>query len=124
MEPNVTLKNVSDGDIVIILENLLDNAMEAAQKAEEHDRFIKVRIYHENEGRICVIKTENSFAVPIKYNKNGKILSGKKQGLHGFGLKSVNRTAAKYGGYLQCMNENNIFTAILLISESFSEKKI
>ncbi len=116
VEPNIHLDNVSDGDIVIMLENLLVNAMEGVQKTDQTNRFLKVRIYHENEGRICVIKIENSFSSPLKYNKKGQLLSSKKQGLHGFGLKSVNQTAQKYGGYLQCTNENNVFTSILLLS--------
>lgn len=117
VEPNVSMEVFSDADIVIMLGNLLDNALEAAAKLPEKERFIKVRIYNENNGKFCVIKTENSFLTPVKYNKKGLILSSKKNDLHGFGLKSVNQTANKYGGYLQCSSENNVFTAILLLSE-------
>lgn len=124
VEPKVRLANVSDGDIVIMLENLLVNAIEAAKRADDAERFIKVRIYHENEGRICVIKIENSFSTPIKYNKKGSIVSGKKQGLHGYGLKSVNQTAEKYGGYLQCSAKDNVFTSVLFLAEELSDKKI
>ena len=122
VEPNVCLNNISDGDIVIMLGNLLDNALEAVKKSTEENRFIKVRIYHENDGRICVIKIENSFLTPIIYSKKGKILTNKKHGSHGFGLKSIDKTAQKYGGYLQCSYKDNIFTSILLLSDNSSDK--
>ncbi len=118
VEPSVSLKNISDGDIVIMLGNLLDNAIEAAIKAEENRRFIKVRIYHGNAGKICVIKIENSFITPVQYNKKGAVISIKSHGLHGFGIKSVDQTAKKYGGFLKYSEQDNIFTSILVLSES------
>ncbi len=117
VEPDVCLQNVSDGDIVIMLGNLLDNAIESTSRITDSTRYINIRIYHENAGHICVIKVENPFLTPVKYNKKGHILTSKKQGLHGYGLKSVNQTAGKYGGYLQCTDENQTFTSILILSE-------
>ncbi|MBQ6995434.1 MAG: sensor histidine kinase [Lachnospiraceae bacterium] len=118
VEPYVRLKNISDGDVVIILGNLLDNAIESAAKQIHSSSFIKVRIYQENGGKFCVIKIENSFHTPVRYNEKGLILTHKKHGLHGYGLKSINQTAKKYGGYLECSEKNNIFTSILLLPEA------
>ncbi len=122
VEPDIRLKNISDGDIVIILGNLLDNAIEAVKKIEDAKRYIKVRIYHENNGRICVIKIENPLVTPIKYNKKGLICTDKKSGLHGFGLKSIDQTAQKYGGYLTCDVQRDTFHTILFLAENSSEK--
>ena len=117
VEPSVKLKNISDGDIVIMFGNLLDNAIEAASKVEESKRFIKVRIYHGNAGKICVVKIENSFSTPVQYNKKGSLVSIKPHGLQGLGIKSVNDTAKKYGGFLKYNEKDNIFEAVLVLSE-------
>lgn len=122
VEPNVRLENFSDGDLVSMLGNLLDNALEAVKKGNDTERFIKVRIYQENNGKLCIIKIENSFHTPIRYSKKGKILSNKTSPLHGYGLKSVNQTAQKYGGYLQCSDANGIFTSLVILSTNISKQ--
>jgi len=43
-------------------------------------------------------------------------LSQKEKGLHGLGIGSVNKMAEKYGGYLSCKVEKDVFTAVLLLS--------
>lgn len=115
VEPNMLFDTISDGDIIIMLGNLLDNALEAVGKLKDEAPYIKVRIYRENQGRICIVKIENPFCTSVKYNKSGGILSNKREKLHGYGLKSVNTTAKKYEGYLQCSHEKQIFTSILIL---------
>lgn len=115
VEPNIRFDHLADGDIIIMLGNLLDNALEAVGKLKEQSPDIKVRIYRENEGRICIIKIENSYVTAVKYNKSGRIRTSKREELHGYGLKNINAAAKKYGGYLQCFHENNTFTSILIL---------
>ena len=116
VEPSIPLDVILDGDMVIMLGNLLDNALEAVENIKDEAPFIKVRIYKENQGKICAIKIENPYLTPVTYNKKGLILTNKKEGLHGFGLKSVDETAKKYGGYLQCSHNDNLFTSLLILS--------
>ena len=115
VEPNILFDNLADGDIIIMLDNLLDNALEAVSKLKEESPYIKVRIYRENQGRICIIKIENPFRTPVQYNKAGRILTNKREETHGYGLKSVNAAAKRYGGFLQCSHEDNIFTSVLIL---------
>ena len=116
VEPNIQFDAISDGDLIIMMGNLLDNALEAVSKLEKESAYIKVRIYRENQGKIAIVKIENPFKNPIKYNKSGKILTNKIEGLHGYGLKSANATAKKYGGFLQCSHDKQVFTSVLILS--------
>ena len=116
VEPNIQFDAISDGDLIIMMGNLLDNALEAVSKLEKESAYIKVRIYRENQGKIAIVKIENPFKNPIKYNKSGKILTNKIEGLHGYGLKSANATAKKYGGFLQCSHDEQVFTSVLILS--------
>ena len=117
VEPMLQLDGISDGDLVSMMGNLLDNALEAAMQCEGEKRKIHVWIYMENDGRVCVIKIENYFTKPVIQNKFGFVSTKKNKELHGIGLKSVGRTAKKYKGYLQCLTEDDRFTAILILAD-------
>ena len=122
IEPILYLENVSDGDLVSMLGNLLDNALEAAEKCEGEKRKISLQIFMEKEGRVCVVKIVNCFVTPPVIKKS-KFISGKKDPhMHGIGIKSVEKNIKKYGGYLQCLVEEEKFSAILIIPAKINEK--
>lgn len=106
---------VSDGDLVAMLGNLLDNAITAAEKCPEGSRELVVRVYMENRGRICVIKLTNSYVEKPVKGRGGFVSTKREEGLHGIGIKSVENMAEKYGGYLECLPEDSGFTAILIL---------
>lgn len=100
-ETDIMTDNLSfiDGyDISSLFNNILDNAVEAAEKSK--DRFISLSIstslnsYH----KITVI---NSCDTKPK-TKNGKLLTDKTdKSAHGLGTKSINKIVSKYDGELQ-----------------------
>lgn len=106
---------VSDGDLVAMLGNLLDNAITAAEKCLEGSREVVVRVYMENRGRVCVVKITNSFVEEPVKGRTGFVSTKREEGLHGIGIKSVENMAEKYGGYLECLPEENSFTALLIL---------
>lgn len=113
VEPCSDFIKISDMDIITMLGNLLDNATQAAANADY--KRIKVRIYKENEGCFHIIKIENRFSGQV-YRIEQRFLSTKEeQGIHGIGIRSVEKTAEKYGGYLECFIEKNLFTAVLVL---------
>ena len=69
----------------------------------------------QNEGNFCVVKITNNFMGEIIRNENGFVSTKKEKGIHGIGIQSVRNTAEKYNGYLECLIENKIFTAILVL---------
>lgn len=115
VEPFLQLGSISDGDLVAMFGNLLDNAIEAAAQCEDDKRKIIVRIYMENDGKICVVKLVNYFATPRIQHKSGFVSTKKNRELHGIGIKSVEKTAKKYHGYLQCLLEGEKFLIILML---------
>lgn len=113
VEPGMGLSAISDADMVTILGNLLDNALRAAENADE--KSITVRIYSDNEGFFHIIKISNSFNGNVVYTEQGFQTTKEEKGLHGIGIKSVERTVEKYGGHLECMVEETCFTAIIML---------
>ena len=115
VEPGVKFGNVTNSDWVAMLGNLLDNAFDAARQCKEEKRKVVLRIYMERQGRMCVVKVINYFAKKPLLKKDGFISTKKVKGIHGIGVKSVENTIEKYGGYLQCMMEGEVFLSILAV---------
>lgn len=115
VEPGVNLGHVTDSDLVTILGNLLDNAIRAAANCEEN-KNVKVRIFMQNGGSFCVIKIINMFTGKLCRNDEGFLTTKEESGIHGIGLKSVESTAKKYDGYLNCFIEDKEFQAVVLLS--------
>ena len=117
VEPNIDLKPVSDGDLVVIFGNLLDNAIRAVANMKKRQKTdgIKVQIYKERDGKIYVIKIINPFEGEVRTNQNGFISSKRKGKVNGIGIKSVERTVKRYNGCLQCSTENNVFSAVIVL---------
>lgn len=87
------LAYVSDSDLSTLMNNLLDNAVEAAERADE--RFIQVYIFSKgNMHDGLVIK--NSCFVPPE-TENGELKTTKQNiKTHGVGTKSIRKTLKKY----------------------------
>lgn len=87
------LAYVSDSDLSTLMNNLFDNAVEAAERADE--RFIQVYIFSKgNMHDGLVIK--NSCAVSPKA-ENGELKTTKQnKKIHGVGTKSIRKTLKKY----------------------------
>lgn len=115
IEPGVNLGHVTDSDLVTILGNLLDNAIRAAANCEQN-KNVKIRIFMQNGGNLCVIKIINMFTEKLRRNDKGFLTTKKENGIHGIGLKSVESTAKKYDGHLECFIEDKEFQAVVLLS--------
>lgn len=113
VEPGATLIGISDADIIIMLSNLLENALCAVMDANK--RIITVRLYIENEGCFNIVKIENHFTGDIIRNHSGFESTKIEKGIHGIGIKSVESTAEKYNGYLECFVDKKVFTAVLVL---------
>lgn len=83
-------------DICLILGNLLENAVEAAQRAEGN-KYIKIKIKYD-KNNLLVYVTNNYKGTLVK-TKDYRLKSTKPDAEnHGVGLASVNRAATKYHG--------------------------
>ncbi len=102
--------NIRSVVLTTILGNLLDNAMEAALKCEEGQRFIHLTVRRINN--ILIIKVENSYREqPV--TEAGELQSSKEdKQRHGWGLKSARTAAESYGGNLETSFRDNVFCAV------------
>ena len=88
------LSHVSDIDLVAILGNLLDNAVSAAEQSQGKNVSIATAV----RNSYCVIVIENSCDV-VPISRGNRLFTTKQDDkLHGFGLKSVEKTLKMYQG--------------------------
>lgn len=115
---NAYLNFMQDHDITAILDNLLENAVEAAKKSNE--KFIDFSICSRNINFI-VIKVSNSCDRKPNY-KNGIFVSTKSSpSLHGIGTVSIKRVVEKYNGNLEMKydNKNKTFTSTIVLNSNY-----
>ncbi|MBR0413890.1 MAG: GHKL domain-containing protein [Clostridia bacterium] len=99
------LENLEASDLSAILNNLLDNALEAAEQSV--GKCIELNIFKKNENLESILLTNSADSAPVE--ESGELLSSKNtadknaQGatFHGVGLKSVKKTIAKYSGFYE-----------------------
>lgn len=88
------LKHVADIDLVAILGNLMDNALTAAEQSEQS--FVSLETTIRNGYSVVVIS--NSCDVAPNTHGGHLVTAKEDKKLHGFGLKSVQKTLRKYHG--------------------------
>lgn len=112
---NVELQQLTipEEDLVVILGNLLDNAIEATCKCEENRRCIRLKIGNLNEMMLLNIGNSSSEMPQLK---NGIFISSKKEeGVHGLGIESVKRIVESYDGEIHFEYTENDFQVQILI---------
>lgn len=109
---NLTVMN--NNDISSLFNNLLDNAVESAEKSEKKKVLIQIANVMNSYRKIAVI---NSCDIPPN-TKNGELITNKEnKEMHGFGTKSIKKIVDKYDGELDWEYDNNLkeFKFIILI---------
>lgn len=103
---------ISDMDLIILLGNILDNAIEAVEKIKD-GRNISLSI--QQAKTFLVISCKNPiFQKPIE--KDGVLLTSKTdKGIHGMGLSNVIDTCKKYNGECTYNYDDTMFYIELLV---------
>ncbi|MCF0130187.1 MAG: GHKL domain-containing protein [Pseudobutyrivibrio sp.] len=99
------LENV---DLVILLSNMLDNALEACEKIEG-SKLISIDSILEKKVWIIVVK--NPIKENIKIQRNRISTTKSNREIHGYGIQNMERVAQKYDGNLTLECEDGIFCA-------------
>ena len=90
---------LEENEICILFGNLLDNALEASEKVEKGEKWIKTEI--QNPGNMLFINIANSMEKqPVREGKRW-ISQKENQKFHGYGLISVERIVEKYEGTIR-----------------------
>ncbi len=104
--------NVSSYDMNVILGNLMQNAIEAAEKCQNGEILIHIRYDH----GCLFITLKNSYSGKTSI-KDGKYISTKRNaGDHGLGLKSVSTATKKYNGKFKITEESGMFVVDIAIA--------
>lgn len=101
-------------DIIIILGNLLENAIEAAVYTEEKKLELDV-LYKQGTLKIVIKNSYNSDIIIAGETKDSFLTNKKDKSLHGVGLRSVRRIVEKYDGIMDISRSNNLFCVKLLL---------
>ncbi len=104
-------------DVGVILQNLLQNAVEACEKVHRDKRFIV--LMGKKKGRFFLIEVKNSFTGKVAFGQGGLPATTKQQDtpMHGIGLANVRRVAEKYMGELELKAGQEGFSATVLLQE-------
>ena len=104
---------IDDSDLITLLGNLCDNAVEAEMKLPLHDRAIRLSLFE--KGGCYFITVKNRIEKSV-LESNPKLESGKSDSLyHGYGVKSVNGIVEKYSGAVEFSEESGMFIANVLL---------
>ncbi len=98
--------SMQDRDVCALFGNILDNAIEAAEKSM-NKKFIDFSLQKTDRG--CIIQCENSIGVKPVMRK-GKFLSSKDNThLHGIGTENIRDIVAKYKGEVHFNYDDEVF---------------
>ena len=96
--------NVLPQDLVIVIANLFENAINATAKIKKNDKHIDILI-KESSQRL-VIKVENPCKANLTFDESG----------FGVGIRSVIATTNKYEGMYDFTSEDGIFSAKIILN--------
>ena len=114
---NIELDNLlamDDVSLCTIFANLLDNAIEAAQKVPDREaRRISLKARYTGES-LC-IEVENSRTGELAESKAGLLTTKPDKENHGYGLRSVRDVVESYGGHMDITPAANAFRVTIWI---------
>lgn len=115
VEKFLNVNFISDADLISMLGNLLDNALEAAAKCEPGNRRVDVKLFM-GTNYFLIFHLENSFAISAKKEGTRLVSTKADQKHHGLGIGIVLNLAEKYGGSLNLEEKGSVFITTLTVS--------
>ncbi len=104
--------NMRNKDLCSLLGNILDNAIEAAEKTPGK-KYIDLMIQRTEEG--CIISCENSMgAVPV--TRKERFITTKENALdHGIGIENIKEIVSSYRGQINFDYDDNMFNVKVIM---------
>ena len=103
---------ISDEDIVVLLSNLLNNAIEACEKSKE--KMMKLKFVIEDDQIILSVKNT---IIDLPVRVDGELITTKedKEDCHGIGMKNIVGVIEKYSGKYVIDFDEKWFTVSMII---------
>ena len=108
------LSFMEDMDVSALFGNMLDNAIESAEKQQEKQKRL-IWLYVTKEKQFVRIRTENYCDEKIRFKNGMPVTTKKDRRLHGYGMKSIKSTVEKYHGSVVAAQENKWFELKILL---------
>ena len=108
------LSLMEDMDVSALFGNMLDNAIESAEKQQEKQKRL-IWLYVTKEKQFVRIRTENYCDEKVRFKNGMPVTTKKDRRLHGYGMKSIKSTVEKYHGSVVAAQENNWFELKILL---------
>lgn len=121
-EPNIDFRGYEIGDIISLVGNQIENAIEASILCCGRKKIL-VRYYRAENGQL-VLEMENYYSIVPQ--KNGEIYCTNKNddNRHGMGITIMREVAESYGGFLETEIKRNIFKSVVILPrEQFGKKE-
>ena len=110
------LSFVEDYDILTIVGNALDNAIEAAEKLDDPEKKeISLRI--QPRERMVFVHVANYFAGTLKPENDGFSTTKQDPASHGYGLRNIRQAAEAYDGALDVHVEGDRFVLTVMLTD-------
>ena len=103
---------VSDEDIVVILSNLLNNAIEACEKCQGK-KVIKLKFVIEKKA--IIISVKNTYENPLIKHEGMFLTTKNQEDDHGIGISNIANVIEKYGGSYVIRSDNGEFYFSIVI---------
>lgn len=105
--------SIQNTDLSVLVGNLLENALDAADRAPDAYRFMHLNMLC--RGKMFVVTVDNGFNGIIQ-KEGGRYLSVKPEH-QGLGLLILQEISEKYGGGVEFSNDETVFHASVMLKE-------
>lgn len=110
----IVSEEIENIDMVILLSNLLDNAIDGCKEIEGNK---EINIYSVISKGVWTLTVENPIDKKVEINNAGRVDTTKEdKKLHGYGLINIEGVAKKYGGMMKIKIEDGKFINKVVIN--------
>ena len=106
------LSGLSDADVYSLFGNILDNAVEAAERLPEDTRQIGLNV--RRAGNFTAVTAYNGYDGEIRFENGLPVTTKTDRHYHGFGLKSIRYICGRYGGDMSVKTDGGVFDLSIL----------